>query len=117
MTHRQTPPRKSSFFTLEFALEAVRDVRPLVTRIGKHDSELHSQLKRALTRCVLALGEGARREGGNKRLAFRRASGEANEALTALRLAAAWGYFDDAALAAGIDRLDHLVALTVRLAR
>ena len=95
----------------------MRDLRPLVARIGKHDSELHSQLKRALTCCILALGEGARREGGNKRLAFRRASGEANEALTALRLAAAWGYFDDAALAAGIDRLDHLVALTVRLAR
>ena len=88
-----------------------------MTRVAKHDSELHSQLHRALTRCVLALGEGARREGGNRRLAFRRASGEANEALTALRLAAAWGYFDDAALAAGIDRLDHLVALTVRLAR
>ena len=81
MTHRQSPQR-SCFYTLDFAIEVVRDIRPVVRRIGKHDGELHSQLKRAMTRCVLALGEGQRREGGNKRLAFRRACGEASEALT-----------------------------------
>jgi four helix bundle protein len=63
----------------------------------------------------LHLGEGQKRDGGNQQLAFRRARGEANEALTAVRLAAAWGYIERAEALS--EKLDHLVAVLVRLTR
>lgn len=44
------------------------------------------QLQRALTQCVLALGEGAQREDDNRQAAYHRARGEANDALAGVRL-------------------------------
>ena len=116
MTARSnTRPPSRSFFVVDLALETVALARPFVDRLRRHDRELESQMRRALTRCVLALGEGQKREGGNQQLAYRRARGEANEALTALRLAAAWGYTDGSDRL--VDKLDHLVAVLVKLTR
>ena len=109
------PPRRrprSSFLALEHALETVALARPFVARLRRHDKELFTQVQRALTRCVLALGEGAQRSGGNQQAAFRRARGEANEALTGVRLAIAWGYIEQEEELA--DKLDHLVAMLVK---
>ena len=112
------PPRRrprSTFLALEHALETVTLARPFVARLRRLDRELYTQVQRALTRCVLALGEGAQREGGNRQAAYRRARGEANEALAGVRLATAWGYIEqEDALA---DKLDHLVAILVKLTR
>ena len=78
-TTPRNPP--SSFFALELALETVALAKPWVVRLQRHDRELFEQTRRALTRCVLGLGEGAKRDGGNRQAAFRRARGEATLSL------------------------------------
>jgi four helix bundle protein len=115
MTARSNTPPFRSFFVVDLAVEAIEMARPFVDRLRRHDRELETQMRRALTRCGLALGEGQKREGGNQQAAYRRARGEANEALTAVRLAAAWGYMEGSNEL--IDKLDHLVAVLVRLTR
>ena len=116
-TPRNPPSPSSSFFALELALETVALARPWVFKLRRHDRELFEQTRRALTRCVLGLGEGAKRDGGNRQMAFRRARGEANEALTAIRLAVVWGYLAEDEVVSLLAKLNHLVAVLVRLTR
>lgn len=116
-TTPRNPPFPSSFFALELALETVALARPWVLRLQRHDRELFEQTRRALTRCVLGLGEGAQREGGNRQVAYRRARGEANEALTAIRLAVVWGYLVEDDVTSLLAKMNHLVAVLVRLTR
>lgn len=114
-THSRNPRRP--FLALELALETVALAKPYVERVRRHDREVHDQTKRALTRCVLALAEGSQREGGNRQLAYRRARGEANEALAAIRLAVVWGYLPEQDVIPLLRKMDHLVAMLVRLTR
>ena len=93
----------------QVAVELVRELRPIVEVIERHDPHLADQLRRAATRTVLNLGEGQRREKGNKRRAYENAHGEANEVRGCLDCAAAWGWIaDDAAARATLDRLLRL---------
>ena len=90
----------------QVAIELVRELRPIVDVIGRHDSNLADQMKRAATSVVLNLAEGQRRAAGNKRRAYEIAHGEAREVLGCLDCAAAWGYIDDASrVRAQVDRL------------
>ena len=90
----------------EVALEVVRELRPLVEQIRKHDSNLAKQLVDAANSTVQNLAEGARHRGGNKRARFDIAHGEANEMKGSLDVALAWGYIkDDSAARAKLRRL------------
>ena len=90
----------------QVALEVVRELRPLVEQIRKHDCTLAKQLVDAASSTVQNLAEGERHRGGNKRAKFDIAHGEANEVKGSLDLALAWGYItDDAAARAKLRRL------------
>ena len=90
----------------DVALELVRELRPLVEKIRKHDNNLAKQLVDAANSTVQNLAEGARHHGGNKRARFDIAHGEANEVRGSLDLALAWGYIaDDTAARAKLNRL------------
>ena len=90
----------------EVALEVVRELRPLVEQIRKHDNNLAKQLVDAANSTVQNLAEGARHRGGNKRARFDIAHGEANEMKGSLDVAIAWGYIsDDTAARAKLRRL------------
>ncbi len=90
----------------EVALEVVRELRPLVEQIRKHDNNLAKQLVDAANSTVQNLAEGARHRGGNKRARFDIAHGEANEMKGSLDVARAWGYItDDTAARAKLRRL------------
>ena len=90
----------------EVALEVVRELRPLVEKIRKHDNNLAKQLVDAANSTVQNLAEGARHRGGNKRTRFDIAHGEANEMKGSLDVALAWGYItDDSAARAKLRRL------------
>lgn len=99
----------STFVAYEVALELVCELRQLVEIVGKHDSNLADQMKRAGTSVVLNLSEGARRQRGNQQRAYEIAHGEARELLGALDCAAAWGYVVDASAAR--RTLDRLLGL------
>jgi four helix bundle protein len=100
------------------AIDLVRDLRPLVEQIRKHDNTLAKQLVDAMNSTVQNLSEGAVHRGGNKRAKFDIAFGEANEVKGSLDLALAWGYIpDDARAAAAHAKLRRLLAMCWGLTR
>ena len=103
------------FITYDVSLELIRNLRPIVPAIKKHDRDLADQLRRAATSVSLNLGEGRRREAGDQRRHYEMAHGSAGEVLTALDVADAWGYIIDHATARQL--LDRLLALLWRLTR
>ena len=76
----------------ELALELIPLLRPVVTRIRKHDRSLANQLCRAATSIALNIAEGNYSDPGTARARFNNAAGSASETQTALRVALAWGY-------------------------
>ena len=98
------------------AIEMVRQMKPLIERIGVKDSNLADQLRRAVTSVPLNLHEGAYSQGGHVRARFHSALGSAAEVRACLDVAEALGYIGqvDAELR---DMLDRIVATLHRLAR
>src|ERR1044071_1100157 len=80
------------------AIEVVRGLRPVIERIGRRDSGLSDQLRRAAASVPLNVSEGAYSQGGNARARFHNAMGSAAEVRACLDVAEALGYVD------GIDR-------------
>jgi four helix bundle protein len=103
----------------EVAIDLVRDLRPLVERIRKHDSTLAKQLVDAMNSTVQNLAEAEVHRGGNKRAKFDIAFGEANEVKASLDLAIAWGHVGDDNPHANVARtkLTRLLALCWGLTR
>ena len=90
----------------QVAIELVRELRPLVEKIRKHDNNLAKQLVNAMNSTVQNLAEAEMHRGGNRRLKFEIAHGEANEVKASLDLACAWGPIpDDTAARAKLHRL------------
>ena len=90
----------------EVALDLVRELRPLVEKIRKRDSNLAKQLVDAMNSTVQNLAEAEMHRGGNKRSKLEIAHGEANEVAASLDLALAWGYIaDDRAARPKLKRL------------
>ncbi len=100
----------------DVAIEVVRLVRPIIERIGRRDSNLADQLRRAVTSVPLNLSEGAYSKGGNERARYHTALGSAAEVRACLDVAEALGYVE------GVDErlrdsLDRIVATLSRLTR
>ena len=89
------------------------DARRLCDRIGGHDRQLASQLRRSAQSVALNMAEGMASRGGHRRQAYGVALREAKECVAAIDVAGRWGYVkcDEAVL----DRLDKIVATLMRL--
>ncbi len=105
------------FLALDHTFGIVRQLRPLVSSIRRHDSKLANQLRDAGSSVALTLGEGNRRQGRDRGHLWRVASGSAEEVRTALRVAEAWGYIDQAEAAAVLTDIDELQAMLWKLTR
>src|SRR5688572_29393568 len=105
----------SKLHVLDDALEAVSTLRPVVAKIRAHDKSLATQMTDAASSMVLNIGEAAYSDPGNQRARLATASGSANEARVALRLAAAWGYAGDDDTSSADARLDVVIAKLYRL--
>ncbi len=106
-----------SFLVLDHTFGIVRQLRPLVSSIRRHDSKLAAQLRDAGSSVALNLGEGNRRQGRDRGHLWRIASGSAEEVRTALKVAEAWGYIDQAEAAAVLADVDRLQAMLWKLTR
>jgi four helix bundle protein len=73
-------------------LEVVRDVKPVIVQIEKHDADLARQMKRAAASVVLNLAEGSGSSGGVRRVRYRTALGSARETKACIDVAEAFGY-------------------------
>ena len=80
----------------EVALEMAVALRPVLEALRLHDRDLESQLRRAAASVVLNLAEGSGRWGKDRVQHYRIAAGSAAETMSALRLARAWGFVDEA---------------------
>ncbi len=93
----------------EVAIELVHHLRPIVASLKQQDANLADQLQRCATSVVLNLGEGQRRQKGNKHRAYETAHGEAREVLACLDCARAWGWIgEDSAAREHCQRLLRL---------
>lgn len=101
----------------EFSVELITALRPLIPRIKRHDRSLADQLVRAASSIALNIGEGQHSDPGNRKARFYSAAGSANETRTALRVAAAWGYFPATEAAPAAALLDRIVAMLWKLTR
>jgi four helix bundle protein len=112
--HAATPP-SSRFQVLEFALQAIETLRPVVARIRRCDRDLGEQIRRALSSVALNIGEGNQSEGGNRLSRFSTAAGSNAEVRAALRVAIAWGYVSGTDVEAGEHLLDRIAAMLYTL--
>ena len=97
-------------------IDMLRRLRPSIEKIGRKDSNLADQLRRAATSVALNLQEGAYSQGRNERARWHNAMGSAAEVRACLDVAEALGYVDsvDDDLR---DSLDHIIATLHRLTR
>ena len=100
----------------EVMLEVLVLLRPVLAQIARKDRNLEAQCRRAATSVVLNIAEGSAARGGNRPAKYAIALGEANEVVTALRVAVSFGYI------AGIDdvlagRLRQVVGTLVNVSR
>jgi four helix bundle protein len=94
----------------------LRQLKPIIERIGVKDGNLADQLRRAATSVPLNLSEGAYSQGGHVRARFHNALGSAAEVRACLDVAEALGYVEriDEGLR---DSLDRIIATLHRLTR
>ena len=69
----------SRFIALEVSRQLLRELKPIVAMLRKHDRELTTQLVRAANSVHLNLGESRGRAGGDRRRCFEIAAGSAFE--------------------------------------
>ena len=97
-------------------IKLIRALRPLVELVGKHDSDLGRQLRRALTSIPLNIAEGAKLNDGNGRARFLTSMGSTNEVAAILETSEALGYVESVGPSV-IDELDRIARTLNRLAR
>jgi len=95
-------------------LQLVRDVRPLIKELERHDADLARQCRRALASAPLNVAEGSYSRGGNRTARYRTALGSLREVLACFEVGAALGYLPD--VDPDMRRgFDHLLGTLVRL--
>lgn len=105
----------TNFQALEISLQVIRSLREPVRRIRQCDPKLAEQIRNASSSVALNLSEGRRRAGKDRVYHWRVAGGSADETLTALRVAEAWGYIEVKELKVPLELLDRALAMLWRL--
>ena len=105
------------FVAHDLALQIIRQLRPLVYLVQRHDSRLTKQTRDAATSVVLNLAEGNKRKGRDRKHHWSIASGSAEEVRSALRVAQAWGYLAERQTAETLETIDRLQRILWKLGR
>jgi four helix bundle protein len=105
----------TNFTALELSLDAIRALRPALPRLKEADSDLARQLRRSLSSASLNLGDGRRRRGQDRKYHYTVAAGSADESVTCLRVAEAFGYLELEEVKGALGLLDQVLAILWRL--
>ena len=97
------------FHAYELALQAIRELRPIVAVIKKHDPDLAKQIRRAASSVTLNINEGSKRRGEDRLYLYSVAAGSANEVLAGLDTSDAWGWTNGAPDVR--ETYDHMLAI------
>jgi four helix bundle protein len=95
-------------------LEVIGELRPVMTAIGRRDSDLARQMRRAASSVALNTAEGMYSRGGNKGARYQNALGSMRETLSCIEVGVALGYVAniDAALD---DRIHRIIGTLANL--
>ena len=103
------------FQALDIAIDMIRDLKQPLARIAEHDAELAKQVRTAAGSVGQNLGEGRRRVGKDRLHLWRIAAGSADELMTSLRIAEAFGYVTMDDIRVVMKACDSVLAITWRL--
>ena len=95
-------------------LHAIATMRPMLSAIERHDSDLGRQLRRAASSVVLNIAEGSGSFGRVRTVRYRTALGSARETLACLRTAEAFGYVEPVPPAL-LSQLNVVIGTLVRV--
>ena len=97
------------------AISAISSFKPALLAIRRHDRNLASQLRNALTSVALNIGEAEYSDPGTMRTRLHSAAGSANEVRSSIAVAIAWGYVKNHEVAEGLDFINRTLAMLFRL--
>ena len=109
--------RTERFEALDLSYQLIETLAPIATKIGRSDTDLARQLRRAASSNALNLAEGSGRTANDRRRHFRIAAGSCKESEAALRVAEAWGYVKTAELHSTYELFKRLHSMLWRLTR
>jgi four helix bundle protein len=97
-------------------LAVLRALRPVLTQIEHHDSDLARQMRRAMSSVALNTAEGMYSRGRNKAARYHTALGSMRETLACVEVAVAMGYVTEPepAIAGSIREILGTLAKLVR---
>ena len=95
-------------------LGVVADLRPVIGKIEKCDSDLGRQMRRAACSVALNCAEGMNSGGGNRRLRYQTAAGSMRETLACIEVGVALGYVASVEDEL-VDRIRRIIGTLVRL--
>ena len=104
-----------SFHAHDVARQLVWAIAPLLPRLRRHSKKLHDEVARATDSVLSNVGEGSRRESGDRLHHYRTAAGSAEEIRDHLEVAQAFGFLDAASCAPPLALADRELALLWRL--
>ena len=103
------------FQALELSLQVIRSLGTPLRKIRAQDPRLAEQLRAAASSVTLNLAEGRKRTGRDRLHHWRIAAGSAEETLSCLRVAEAWGYIAAVDVERPLRLLDRVLAILWRL--
>ena len=104
-----------SFDVYDRSVDLLRTLAPLLSSLVATDAKLADQLRRAAQSITLNIAEANRRTHRDRRNRFRIALGSAAEVAACLDVALALGYIDHSGVAAVLELVDRVRAMTYRL--
>ena len=104
-----------SLQAFDVSLELIRSLEAPLASLGRRDTDLARQLRRAAASVSLNLAEGNRRNGKDRIHLWRVAAGSADEVAASLRVAEAFGYLPASAITPALGICDRVLAMLWRL--
>ena len=101
----------------DVAQQIIRELRPIVPLVRKHDPKQADQLRRAANAVAANVTEGSGRKGRDRQHQFSIAYSEAKEISSHLDSGVSWGYLAEGRLTTVRELLDRERAMLWRLSR